>query len=228
VLVPNGVFGEYSLSYKLTTDAAAYTDSEVYSVVVTNVPPPVQTPTVTPTAAPAPACPGDCDGGTTTTVDEVLTCVNTALGESSVDICPACDGNGDGAVTVDEILSALNTALIGCRTALPATLDEIQRTIFTPRCAIPTCHDSQSHTGNLMLTADQAFDQLVGVPPDTPLARNHGFVRVDPGNPDNSFLLVKLNGPPPGEGNRMPLTGALLTTDQIDLIRNWILLGANP
>jgi hypothetical protein len=47
-------------------------------------------------------------------------------------------------------------------------------------------------------------------------------LRVDPGHPENSFLLVKLEGPPPDQGSRMPLTGAPLTDAEIQRIRDWI------
>ena len=52
------------------------------------------------------------------------------------------------------------------------------------------------------------------------------MLRVDPGHPDNSFLLTKLTGPPLGQGSRMPLTGDLLSDAEVALIRAWILAGA--
>jgi len=67
----------------------------------------------------------------------------------------------------------------------------------------------------------------VGVPPTVDTARAAGFLRVDPGKPENSFLIVKLDGPPPGEGSRMPLTGALLTDAEVQLISDWIAQGAS-
>ena len=70
---------------------------------------------------------------------------------------------------------------------------------------------------------------LVGASPLNAAARDAGMFRVDPGAPDNSYLLLKLMGPPDSSfGARMPLVGAPLTDDQIDLIRSWILAGANP
>ena len=51
--------------------------------------------------------------------------------------------------------------------------------------------------------------------------------RVDPGNPDNSFLLTKLVGPTtPAQGGRMPLVGGPLHDGKIDAIRKWIAAGA--
>lgn len=76
-------------------------------------PTPTATPT-TPTPTPVP-CIGDCNGGRTVTVDEILTMVNIALGNAPIDLCRAGDANGDGQMTVDEILTAVNNALNGCR-----------------------------------------------------------------------------------------------------------------
>lgn len=67
-----------------------------------------------PSTASAQTCVGDCDGSGSVTVDEIVTMVNIALGQTSVDACPAADPSGDGAVTVDEILQAVNNALNGC------------------------------------------------------------------------------------------------------------------
>jgi hypothetical protein len=48
------------------------------------------------------------------TVDEILTMVNIALGNTSVTACDAGDANQDDQITVDEILTAVNNALDGC------------------------------------------------------------------------------------------------------------------
>jgi hypothetical protein len=59
----------------------------------------------------AQVCPGDCDSGLTVTVDEIVRCVNIALGSQTTTTCARCDVNGDGVVTVDEIVRAVITAL---------------------------------------------------------------------------------------------------------------------
>jgi hypothetical protein len=59
-------------------------------------------------------CVGDCNRDASVTVDEIVTGVNIALGNSSIDTCPAFDGDGSGTVTVDEIITAVNNALNGC------------------------------------------------------------------------------------------------------------------
>ena len=61
------------------------------------------------------ACAGDCNGDGRVTVDEILTCIDIALGQSLLGSCTACDR--DGTVTVDELLTAVTAALNGCPVA---------------------------------------------------------------------------------------------------------------
>jgi hypothetical protein len=104
-----------------------------------------------------------------------------------------------------------------------ALFARIQSEIFTTTCAVPFCHDSATRSGNLILEEGKAFDQLVGVTPDNAAAVNAGLLRVAPGSPQNSFLIVKLEGPPSLDfGSRMPLSGLPLTAEQIQLVRDWI------
>jgi ELWxxDGT repeat protein len=60
------------------------------------------------------ACIGDCDDDGASTVDELLTMINIALGRTEVSLCLAGDANADGRITIDEILTAVNNALTGC------------------------------------------------------------------------------------------------------------------
>lgn len=59
-------------------------------------------------------CACDCNGDSMATVDEILTAVNIALGNSPVGTCPEADPDGSGAPTVDEIITCVNFALNGC------------------------------------------------------------------------------------------------------------------
>ncbi|MFQ5668373.1 MAG: hypothetical protein ACE5I7_18350 [Candidatus Binatia bacterium] len=68
----------------------------------------------------AQTCPGDCGGDRVVTVDELLRCVNIALGSSAVDDCPPCDDNQDGTVTIDELIREVNAALVGCTALIAA------------------------------------------------------------------------------------------------------------
>ncbi len=66
------------------------------------------------TPSAAHACTGDCDGGGSVTVDEIVRGVTIALGDAAVELCTAADANVDGAITVEEIVRAIGHALGGC------------------------------------------------------------------------------------------------------------------
>jgi len=227
ILAGPGSSEAHSLAFRLTTDSPVYSPSAVYAVTLTNgragaTP----TPTATPASEPA-ACAGDCDADGAVTVDEILVCVRIAL-EAAGAACGACDATADGVVTVDDILAAVAAALAGCPGPPASTFSAIQATIFTPRCAVLACHDASTRAGNLSLADEQAYADLVGVLPDTLPARQAGFLRVDPGAPDNSFLVLKLIGPPAGQGSRMPLASPALTDAAVRAVREWIARGASP
>ena len=65
-------------------------------------------------------CVGDCDGGGSVTVDEIVTGVNIALGALPLDRCPGFDCARPGVITVDCLIKAVIAALDGC--APPATV----------------------------------------------------------------------------------------------------------
>jgi hypothetical protein len=165
-------------------------------------------------------------------VDEVVSAIGAALGDLGA--CTAMDFDGDGVISISDLVAAVHSALYGCDSGptptpmQPATLAEIQDTIFSPRCAIPTCHDSQARVGDLNLESGGSYDELVGVAPYVDVAAELGYLRVDPGRPENSFLLVKLQDPPLSFGSPMPLVGDPLSADEIALIRAWIAAGAEP
>jgi hypothetical protein len=234
--VPQGLRGDFSLSFKLTTTSGTYAESDTFTILLTNLPTPTPeapSPSPTPTATvAAPACAGDCSGDGAVTVNELVAGVGAALGNGAP--CAALDGNGDGTASINELIAAVAALLNGCAAGptptatQAASLALIQSTIFSPRCAIPTCHDSAFRSGDLVLEDSSAHGELVGVAPDIDTAREAGLLRVDPGDPANSLLLIKLEGPPPIYGSRMPLTGEPLGADEIALIRAWIAAGAPP
>jgi len=104
------------------------------------------------------------------------------------------------------------------------TLAQIQSDIFTPHCA--SCHTGTggSLPGSMNLTSATASrTALVNVTSvDEPT-----FKRVLPGNPDDSYIIHKLEGTQV-VGSRMPLGGPFLDQAQIDEVRSWIQAGANP
>ena len=104
---------------------------------------------------------------------------------------------------------------------------DIQTQIIDSACSTPSCHGDGSASGSLDLTDGAAYANLVGVPPANEAARAAGLLRVAPGDPDHSYVLLKLEGTlTPGEGARMPLIGPPLPASLIDTIRRWIAAGA--
>jgi mono/diheme cytochrome c family protein len=102
------------------------------------------------------------------------------------------------------------------------TFTQIQTQIFTPVCAKAGCHAAGSAPSGLVLQAGQSYGNLVG----RPATENGTLNRVAPGDPDGSYLILKLRGDPSISGERMPLGGPYLTSDQIAGIAAWIRAGA--
>jgi hypothetical protein len=103
----------------------------------------------------------------------------------------------------------------------PPTLDDIQANVFTPSCALSFCHGASMQAG-LHLEAGFSYASIVGVPSLEDPTR----FRVEPFDPDNSFLICKLENCPSIVGQQMPLVGGPLPQSTIDVIRDWISLGA--
>ncbi len=131
-------------------------------------------------------------------------------------------------------LFALLLALItGCEHADPlddggppeATFSNIQTNIFNQSCALSNCHiggNAPPNNAPLDLSAGQAYDALVGVVS----GERPNLLRVDPGNPDQSYLVMKIEGAAGIAGQRMPLGRTPLSSDQIATVRQWISDGA--
>lgn len=106
-----------------------------------------------------------------------------------------------------------------------STYHDIQEYIFDKSCANSACHAAPANAVNLNLTYALSYEDLVGREPRNPAAA--GMKLVDPGNPENSFLLTKLIGPTtPEQGVRMPLGGGAVHNGKIDAVRKWIAAGA--
>ena len=97
---------------------------------------------------------------------------------------------------------------------------EIQDTIFTPICS--QCHIGGGAPQGLRLDAGNSYAMLVNVAS----AEVPGLLRVNPGNPDASYIVQKIEGIA-AVGVRMPANGPpYLPQDRIDLVRRWIAAGA--
>ena len=108
--------------------------------------------------------------------------------------------------------------------AIGPTLEQIQDVVFTPTCATAGCHtgpmDGTLPSGMDLSDADASFTSLVGVAS----VQQPAVLRVAPGDPDNSYLVHKIEGT---AGTRMPAGGRPpLDPAVIEEIRQWIADGA--
>jgi hypothetical protein len=102
---------------------------------------------------------------------------------------------------------------------LTADFASIQDHVFTPICTV--CHAGGSAPQGLRLDAANSYALLVGVPStEVP-----SILRVKPGDPDNSYLIQKLEGHA-SVGAQMPFGGPPLSADTIAVMRQWIVDGA--
>lgn len=113
---------------------------------------------------------------------------------------------------------------------LQPTLSSIQRNIFnasdaTSRLACTQCHTNvgRNPSSGLNLVEGRSYLSLVG----QPSVGKPGATLVVPGDPDNSYIIKKLEGAADIAGVRMPRgAGPFLSAGQISIIRRWIALGA--
>ena len=100
----------------------------------------------------------------------------------------------------------------------------IQDHVFTPSCVTGTCHRGSDPAVGLSLEAGMSHATLVGHDAST----QAGWVRVVPGSPPTSYLMVALGraaGPTPKDGT-MPLGMPPLCGAKLDAIERWITAGA--
>ncbi len=106
--------------------------------------------------------------------------------------------------------------------------------IFTASCAVTGCHVGPNPASSMNLSEGQAYTNLVDVfsvqaIASPPPGRATTLFRVEPGNADSSYLIIKLEGDQGavgGIGGTMPLSASPLGQMTIDLIRAWIDAGA--
>jgi Bacterial Ig-like domain len=127
-----------------------------------------------------------------------------------------CAGNGEGLDENGQPISG------GGSTGGPVTADfqSIQDNVFTPICS--KCHIGASAPEGLQLDAAHSYNLLVGVPSN----EQPDLLRVKPGDPDDSYMVHKIEGLAGIVGNQMPLGETPLPQSTIDAIRQWIANGA--
>ena len=132
------------------------------------------------------------------------------------------------------ILSACDeklSTIAGPTPNLEPTLSSIEREIFNTtetggREACTNCHTDAGGrvppAGQVLLPG-RSYDFIVNMPSRF----KPGAIRIIPGDPENSYLIQKIEGRSDIVGRRMPRNGPPYLTDgQILIIKRWIQLGA--
>lgn len=127
-----------------------------------------------------------------------------------------CAGNGQGLDQNGQPVSAGGSG----GGPVTADLQSIQDNVFTPICS--KCHIGAGAPLGLQLDAAHAYNLLVGVPS----VEQPKLLRVQPGDPDDSYMVHKIEGLSGISGGQMPLGETPLPQATIGAIRQWITNGA--
>lgn len=138
-------------------------------------------------------------------------------------IYAGCAGDGstlgpDGKPAGDEMVDGPDEVVLP---PTDITLTQISEQIFAQNCAFVGCHAGGSPQANMSLEADFVGGEIIGVAS----SQRPELKRIDPGNPDGSYLLMKLRGADGIINQQMPV-GGRLSDAQIEMIREWIAGGA--
>ena len=132
------------------------------------------------------------------------------------------------------VLATLSALAAGCGTVKSPTeppppsggsaytFSRIQAEIFTPVCAKSGCHAANTASAGMVLDAGRAYGEIVNHP-----ATESTLHRIEPGDPDRSYMIKKLRGDPDITGGQMPLDRpGSLTPEQMNGLIGWVLAGA--
>jgi len=115
-------------------------------------------------------------------------------------------------------------ALAPCLQAEPVSFSSDIVPLLKSRCVM--CHMPGAELGELALHPRGGHSNLVSVP-----SSQSTLMRVEPGQPEASYLYLKLVGNHSevgGSGERMPFGESPLGDTELELIRRWIESGAEP
>ena len=122
---------------------------------------------------------------------------------------PDDDGNGDGNGNTNGDSQPT------------VTLSELKTDVFSARCG--PCHLGTAPSANMSLAADFIYADVF----DAVATSDSNFKRVAPGDPDNSYIIMKLRGDSRIVGGQMPLDGtAPIPEGDIARVATWIEEGA--
>ena len=146
-----------------------------------------------------------------------------------IPLLAACSGSGAG---LDQNGNPLGSSSGGSSSSsggsssssgASADFQAIQDNVFTPICA--QCHAGAGAPEGMQLSAGVSYGMIVNVPSQ----EQPSLLRIKPGDPDNSYLVQKIEGRA-AVGAQMPdgcpATQPCLDQATIDRIRAWVSEGA--
>lgn len=139
-------------------------------------------------------------------------------------IAVGCSGGGGGDDDDDD---GATTNTPSCTPLPNSNLSTLQTAIFTPQCALSSCHDSMAPAGSLDLSsANASHANMVGVLSEGTFNSNNILLVDSAGGHASSFLWLKVTNANGISGSAMPDTGQTLCAQKIDAIAAWIDAGA--
>lgn len=99
-----------------------------------------------------------------------------------------------------------------------SSLEQQVAEIFQQNCTKSGCHSGPNPQMGMDLTRELFYSSVV----DEPSTENPNLKRVDPGNPETSYLVRKVRGDSDIVGAPMPLIGDRLTEEEVQTIVQWI------
>ena len=151
---------------------------------------------------------------------------NVAIDGEELIIAGARVGNGTATVRTNVRMKyaiASQSLIIGAAVNVNTALFNSVQEIFS-NCLSSGCHGSENPQAGQVLSSGVSFQNIVAVRssevPD--------LLRINPGFPEKSYLLQKIEQEKPLIGGQMPLGGPPLSREQIEIIRQWISAGAPP
>jgi mono/diheme cytochrome c family protein len=121
--------------------------------------------------------------------------------------------NKTGAVLV---MVAVTLGLMVAQATAAFTVPSDVRSIFTDHCV--ACHGGKSPSAGVSYQTDADLQKLVG----EKATEDPKYDMIDPGKPDQSYIVMKIKGASGIVGQRMPLTGGYLSNTQTKTIESWI------
>jgi hypothetical protein len=164
----------------------------------------------------------DC-GPPATDASDASAAPDAADAAGAADAGPSSDAAPDSGV--------MTLCPVGPPPGATPTLSADVQPVFSGYCALPACHVAVGGNGaGLVLEDGATWASAVNVPAAQVLETSM-LDRVEPGAPDLSYLMHKLQGThlePPvfGTGMRMPAGGLCLDPADLATIRAWIAAGA--